>query len=80
MRKANIFPRDKPLNSNAIEPDDPRPIMKHISASIIVVAGAVIIHGASHISHMDQQMFVILAGCVVCAAGLAGWFAGLKEK
>ena len=57
------------------------PIMKHISASIIVLAGAVIILGASHqLTNMDNLMFVVIVGSAICAAGLFGWFVSSKEK
>jgi len=54
--------------------------MKSISASIIVLAGAVLILGGSHIQHGDTQTFVMAAGCVVGALALWGWFQCLKEK
>jgi hypothetical protein len=54
--------------------------MKSISASIIVVAGSVLILGGSSIPHSDTRLFVQIVGCGVCAVGLWGWFLSLKEK
>jgi len=53
--------------------------MKHISASIIVLAAAGIMLGSSHFMG-DTQTFVLVVGCVVCAVGLWGWLVSLKEK
>jgi hypothetical protein len=53
--------------------------MKQISASIIVLAAAVIMVGGSHFTG-DTQTFILAVGCVVCAVGLWGWFVSLKEK
>lgn len=46
---------------------------KHISAAIIVLAGAVLLLGGSFIQHTDTQLFVQVGGCVVGAFGLVGW-------
>lgn len=46
---------------------------KHISAAIIVLAGAVLLLGGSFIQHGDTKLFVQLVGCVAGAFGLAGW-------
>jgi len=54
--------------------------MKSISASIIVVAGTVLILGGSYIPHSDTKLFVQIVGCVVGAVGLWGWFQTIKEK
>ena len=54
--------------------------MKSISASIIVVAGTVLILGSSYIQHGDTKLFVQIVGCVVCAIALWGWFQTIKEK
>jgi hypothetical protein len=53
--------------------------MKLLSASIIVLAGALIIIGASRFTS-DTQTFVEVVGLVVCLIGLGGWFVGLREK
>jgi hypothetical protein len=53
--------------------------MKTISASIIVLAAAVIMVGGSHFTG-DTQTFVLAIGSGVCAVGLLGWFVSLKEK
>jgi len=52
--------------------------MKHISASIIVLAGAIILAGGSH--YTSDTDFVVAVGTGVCATGLWGWFVSLKEK
>jgi len=54
--------------------------MKSISASIIVVAGTILILGGSYIQHGDTKLFVQIVGCLVGAIGLWGWFVSLKEK
>jgi hypothetical protein len=54
--------------------------MKSISASIIVLAGAILIVGGSYIQHGDTKGFVQIVGCAVGAIGLWGWFTSLKEK
>ena len=46
---------------------------KHISAAIIVLAGAVLLLGGSFIRHADTKLLVQVVGCVVGAVGLAGW-------
>ena len=55
-------------------------MMKAISASIVILAAAVLIAGGSHISHNDTKVFVQVVGCGLGLAGLAAWFAGFKEK
>jgi hypothetical protein len=46
---------------------------KHISAAIIVLAGAVLLLGGSFIRHGDTKVFVQVIGCIVGAVGLVGW-------
>ncbi len=47
---------------------------KHISAAIIVLAGAILLLGGSWlIRHDDTKLFVQFVGCVVGAVGLIGW-------
>ena len=53
--------------------------MKAISASIIVLAAAILITGGSHIAHSDTQLFVQVLGCVVGIVGFIGWFSTLKN-
>ena len=48
---------------------------KHISAAIIVLAGAILILGGSYIQHSDTKLFVQVVGCLFSAIGLFGWFA-----
>ena len=46
---------------------------KHISAAIIVLAGAVLLLGGSFVRHGDTKLFVQVVGCLVGAVGLVGW-------
>ena len=47
---------------------------KHISAAIIVLAGAILLLGGSWlIGHHDTKLFVQVVGCIVGAVGLVGW-------
>jgi hypothetical protein len=54
--------------------------MKLLSASIIVLAAAILITGGSHIQHSDTRLFVQIVGCVVGLMGLGGWCVSFKEK
>ena len=54
--------------------------MKSISASIIVLAGSILVLGGSFIQHADTKLFVQILGCGVIAAGVWGWFVSVKEK
>jgi len=53
---------------------------KPISASIIVLAGAILLVGGSHLQHGDSSLFVQVIGCVVTLFGLGGWIFSLKER
>ena len=53
---------------------------KHMSAAVIVLAGAILLLGGSFIRHNDTQVFVQAAGCVVLAIGLYGWFVSVADK
>ena len=53
---------------------------KHVSAAIIVLAGAVLILRGSYIRHDDTKLFVLVVGCLFSAAGLAGWFLSSSSK
>jgi len=55
-------------------------MMKAISASIVILAAAVLLAGGSHISHNDTKLFVQVVGCGLGLAGLTVWFSSLKEK
>jgi len=46
---------------------------KHISAAIIVLAGAILLLGGAFIRHSDTKLFFQVVGCVVGAFGLVGW-------
>ena len=58
----------------------PTPFMKPLSASIIVLAAAILLVGGSYIQHSDTRLFVQAAGCGVGVIGLWGWFVSFKEK
>ncbi len=53
--------------------------MKAVSASIVVLAGAILIASGVHVHHNDTQVFVCGLGCMVGLTGLLGWFVGLKD-
>ncbi len=46
---------------------------KHISAAIIVLAGAVLLLGGAFIQYSVIQLFVQLVGTLLIAVGLVGW-------
>lgn len=54
--------------------------MKAISASIIVLAAAVMISVGSHVQHNDTKAFVQFVGCVVGLIGLTSWYAAMKHE
>ena len=54
--------------------------MKSISASIIVLAAAILILGGSYIQHDDTKLFVQITGYVIGVIGLRGWFIALKSS
>jgi hypothetical protein len=53
---------------------------KHISAAIIVLAGAILLLGGSFIRHGDTQLFVQAVGCIFGAVGLVGWLLSSSKK
>ncbi len=54
--------------------------MKGISASTIVLSGALILTGGSFIPHGDTQAFFQLVGAVVGLIGLVVWFRTLGQS
>lgn len=54
--------------------------MKAISASIVVLAAAVMISGGASIEHDDTQMFVMGVGCVVGFLGVLSWIGAFLDK
>ena len=46
---------------------------KHMSAAIIVLAGAILLLGGSFIAHSDTKLFVQVVGVIFGAVGLVGW-------
>lgn len=53
---------------------------KHISAAIIVLAGAILILGGSFLRHDDTKLFVQVVGSIFGAVGLVGWFLSSSTK
>ena len=54
--------------------------MKAISASIVILAAAMLILGGGFIQHGDTKLFVQAVGCILGLFGLNGWLTSLKEK
>jgi hypothetical protein len=54
--------------------------MKEISASIIILAGAILIASGAHIQHSDTNLFVQGVGLCLGFIGLWGWFVSLKKE
>ena len=54
--------------------------MKEISASIIVLAAAILLVGGSHVQHSQTQAFVQIVGCVVGLMGLGGWIVSFRDE
>ncbi len=53
--------------------------MKSISASIVVLAAAILIVGGSFVQHGDTKLFVQILGCAVGLIGLGGWIVTLRD-
>jgi ABC-type enterobactin transport system permease subunit len=53
--------------------------MKQISASIVVLAAAIVIVGSSHFDERFK-LAILGIGIGVCVVGLRGWFISMKEK
>ena len=54
--------------------------MKAISASIVVLAGAVLLTGGSLVGHADTALFVQAVGSLVGVIGLVVWFLALQNR
>ena len=54
--------------------------MKSISASIVVLSGALVLVGASFISHDQTQGFLQFVGGVVGLTGLVVWFQTIRQS
>jgi hypothetical protein len=54
--------------------------MKAISASIVVLAGAIVFAQGVTIQHSDTQLFVCLVGGALGLAGLSFWMAAILNK
>jgi hypothetical protein len=53
---------------------------KHVSAAIIVLAGAILLLGESFIIDSDAQLFVQIVGVVFSVVGLAGWLLSTAQS
>jgi hypothetical protein len=54
--------------------------MKAISASIVVMAGAILFSAGQMLNHPDSGMVTCLVGATVGIIGLVGWFRAMTEK
>lgn len=54
--------------------------MKALSASIVIMAAAIMITGGSYIPHDGTRLFVQVVGCAFGLVGLRGWVISLNEK
>ncbi len=54
--------------------------MKGISASIIVLAGTILIVGGAYARAEGIQLFLMSVGCLVGLFGLAGWYVSLSDR
>lgn len=54
--------------------------MKSLSASIVLLSGAVILTGGSFVAHDQTQGFLQLVGAAVGVVGLGGWFVSFKQS
>ena len=54
--------------------------MKLVSASILVLAAAILITGGAFIQHADSKLFVQIVGCLLGLLGLGAWFISFREK
>jgi hypothetical protein len=53
--------------------------MKAISASVVVLAGMILLLGGAFVAHSDSRLFVQSVGCLVGIIGLAGWFSSIRK-
>jgi len=53
---------------------------KHTSASITVLAAAILIVIGAYVRHADTKLFVQIVGCRVLLIGLGSWFVAATEK
>ncbi len=54
--------------------------MKSISASIVVLAGAIVLVFGSHVEHDDTQLFLQSAGIALGLIGLVAWLKTIKQE
>ncbi len=54
--------------------------MKALSASIIVLAAAILIASGGHMRHHDTSIAVMGIGCLIGLGGLITWLVTLQQK
>jgi hypothetical protein len=54
--------------------------MKAISASIVVVAGAILFSVGQMLNHPDSGLVTCLVGAAIGIIGLIGWYRAMIEK
>lgn len=54
--------------------------MRVVSASILVLASAVMVTGGSFVQHSDTALFVQVSGGLVGLVGLVGWLVAYAKS
>jgi hypothetical protein len=54
--------------------------MKSISASIVLLSGAIILVGGSFVSHDQTQSFLQFIGAAIGLGGLYAWYTTFKQS
>jgi hypothetical protein len=54
--------------------------MKSISASIIVLSGAIVLSAGGLVTHSDTSLFMMFAGGIVGLIGLYGWWVSVQKN
>jgi Na+/melibiose symporter-like transporter len=54
--------------------------MKCLAASVVILAGAILLTGGSFVQHSDTKLFVQAVGCVVGIIGFAAWFFTFRQS
>lgn len=53
--------------------------MKELSASIVVLSGAIVLAAGATIAQSDIRPLVCLAGVILAIVGLVGWFSTMNR-
>jgi len=53
--------------------------MKELSASIVVLAGAIVVSAGAFAGRGDVHPLVCLAGVILAIVGLVGWFSAMNR-